>query len=181
MKRSRRTIRLPSYDYATPAYYFVTVCAYQRQSLFEEPAIRAGIEEAWRALPEHFQHVAIDAFVVMTNHVHGIIVITESDAVGAQHAAPLPRTSVRPGSLGAVVRSFKSAGTKRCHELGGKTSQPLWQRNYYERIIRNDAELGRAQEYIQNNPLQWQFDAENRERTADVGYWKTWGWLENTR
>ncbi|MFN2242849.1 MAG: transposase [Anaerolineae bacterium] len=99
----------------------------------------------------------------MPNHLHGILVIT--DVVGAQHAAPLSsaplpsrRTNVRPGSLGAIVRSFKSAVTRRINRMRGTPGTPVWQRNYCEHIIRNDAAMVRIREYTQHNPARWAED-----------------------
>jgi putative transposase len=128
--------------------------------------------DCWQAIPEHFPHVALDAYVVMPNHVHGIVVITESVGaqdgvgapvrapVGAQHAAPLQsaETNVRPGSLGAVVRSFKSAVTKQINELRDMPGVAFWQRNYWEHIIRNEVSLNRIREYIESNPARWAED-----------------------
>jgi REP element-mobilizing transposase RayT len=128
----------------------------------------------WHTIPDHFPHVELDAYVVMPNHVHGIIVI--AGPVGAQHAAPLPqsgprqpaprqsaplqplRTNVQPGSLGAIVRSLKSSATKRINELRNMPGTPFWQRNYWEHIIRDEASLNRIREYIETNPARWTED-----------------------
>ena len=102
----------------------------------------------------------MDEFIVMPNHVHGIVVI---DAVGARHAVPLPEQFSKPvsGSVPTVVRSFKSAATKRINELRNTSGAKIWQRNYFEHIIRNDDELNRILEYIIGNPAQWDSDREN--------------------
>jgi REP element-mobilizing transposase RayT len=128
--------------------------------------------DCWQAIPDHFPHVELDAYVVMPNHVHGIIVIT--DPVGAQHAAPLQsappqssRTNVQPGSLGAIVRSFKSAVTKRINELRDMPGTPFWQRNYWEHIVRNKDSLERIREYIENNPPRWAEDQLHPEAPAN--------------
>ena len=117
--------------------------------------------EEWNQTAEQRQNVELDAFVVMPNHIHGILWITQSD-VGAQRAAPLhgapPQLNVAPGSLGAIVRSFKSAVTKRINEARGTPSIPVWQRNYHEHIIRNHADLERVRVYTTNNPLEWMLD-----------------------
>jgi putative transposase len=120
------------------------------------------------AIPDHFPHVLLDEFVVMPNHVHGIIVIMPTHAVGATHASPLQNddTPTRPRgpqrqSVGSIVGSFKSAATKRINEQRGTPGAPVWQRDYFEHIIRNDESLNRIREYILNNPLQWALDREN--------------------
>ncbi|MDM8001030.1 MAG: transposase [Dehalococcoidia bacterium] len=104
----------------------------------------------------------------MPNHVHGIIVITDRPGVEAQHAAPLyvSVNAPRPGSLSAIVRSFKSASTKRMNELRAAPGTPVWQRNYYEHVIRNERDLERIREYIATNPLRWALDRENPARSG---------------
>jgi putative transposase len=134
----------------------------------------------WLEIPRHFPNVTLDDFIVMPDHLHGILAIHEvGDAldvgaqhrVGAQHAAPLPLrrqasgsghtsggaapTGVIPGSLGAIVRSFKSATTRRINDIRRTPGGSVWQRNYYDRIIRDDHELYRARRYIRSNPARW--------------------------
>jgi len=167
----RRSIRLPEYDYTQPGAYFVTICTHQRECLFGEVMegeMRLSVwgevaEQCWRDIPAHFPHVELDAWVVVPNHIHGIITIT--DVVGAQHAAPLqpPRINVRPGSLGAIVRSYKSAVTKRINELRGTPGAAVWQRNYWEHIIRTERALEAIRRYIAENPLRWELDRYNPE------------------
>ena len=156
----RRSVRLRSFDYTQCGAYFVTICAWERRSLFGEVvdgqvglnALGNVVEETWLAIPSHFPGVELDASVVMPNHIHGIIVVT----VAAQHAAPgrpsPPTFAVIPGSLGAIVRSFKSAVTKRANELRMPFGSQLWQRNYYEHVIRDDEVLDRTRQYIMTNP-----------------------------
>src|SRR3990172_2517269 len=121
VEQRRRSIRLRAYDYRSPGAYFVTVCTHGRKCLLDGREIREAVAATWRQIPQHFPHARIDEFVVMPNHVHGIICIT-SDAhrrnVGAQHAAPLQRApAVTPGSLGAILRAFKAATTNRINEM----------------------------------------------------------------
>jgi putative transposase len=133
---------LKEYDYSQPGGYFITVVTHHRDLLFVQ--IVNGemklngygriADECWRAISEHFANVELGTHVIMQNHVHGIIVIHDGMAtisspfVGAQHAAPLPKPNVKPGSLGAIVRSFKSAVTRRIGREHHTTS--IWQRNY---------------------------------------------------
>ncbi|HEY3474040.1 MAG TPA: transposase [Anaerolineales bacterium] len=174
-KHHRRSIRLKEYDYTQPGGYFVTVVTHHRDCLFGKIVNKEMqlndygkiANECWRALPEHFSNVELGAYVVMPNHVHGIIVINEnrsamnsSPTVGAQHAAPLLQIpNVKPGSLGAIVRSYKSAVTRRIgRELNAAT---IWQRNYYEHVIRNHEDWDRIHRYIESNPSRWAEDQEN--------------------
>lgn len=182
----RRSIRLPGYDYASVGAYFVTVCTDKRALLLASAEFQAAVEDAWNAIPEHFHDVGIDAFVVMPNHIHGIVWILPTEegppGVVAQHAAPPQpagwRSTVKPGSIGAIVRSFKSASTKRLNELRSTPGAAVWQPNYYERVIRNDDELNRIREYIQLNPLKWNLDRDNPMRTPNTDWDRQWEWLE---
>ena len=117
----------------------------------------------WDGMPDRFPFIEMDEFVVMPNHVHGVIIIRQpSTTTGAT-------TRVAP-TLGGVVGAFKSLTTVEYGRGVGETDWPrfdkhLWQRNFYERIIRNESELGRVREYIANNPMNWEFDRENPSRT----------------
>jgi len=178
----RRSIRLKGYDYACRGAYFVTACAHGKECIFDLPELRDAVEEAWRQIPVHFPNARPDESVVMPNHVHGIVwIVGANTVVGAQHAAPLPEPhtlAVKPGSLGAIVRSFKAAAAKRVNEIRGTPGAAVWQRNYYERVIRNEDELGSIREYIHVNPLKWELDRENPRRLTSREYARQWGWLE---
>ena len=173
--RHRRSIRLPGYDYASDGAYFVTIVTKDRESLLADidgmavclTDIGKIVEEEWVRTAEVRAEVELDAFVVMPNHVHGIVVIAGPTAVGAHGRAPLRQpedgtTLVRrPRSLGALVAGFKSACTTRINALRDHPGVPVWQRNYYDRIIRNEAELNRTHRYILDNPAHWHEDPEN--------------------
>ncbi|WP_245971562.1 transposase [Calidithermus terrae] len=173
----RRSIRLKGYDYAQAGAYFVTICTRDRACLFGEVVdgeMRlndAGriARQCWLDIPNHFPHAELDQSVIMPNHVHGIIVLV-NPSVGATHASPLrpvasPLRNRARGpqrqSISAIVGSFKSAVTKHINEHRGTPSMPVWQRNYYEHIIRDDSSLQRIRGYIAANPLRWQYDREN--------------------
>jgi putative transposase len=174
----RHSLRLPSYDYTQPGAYFVTLCTHQR--VCSLGAVADGqmqlnhwgraVAECWAAIPAHFAHAALDEWVVMPNHVHGILVITDvavvaGDAVGARHCrAPTQPEQFGqpvPGSIPTILRSFKSAVTKRINALRGVNAPPVWQRNYYEHVIRNEKEQHAIREYIRLNPMQWALDRDN--------------------
>ncbi len=180
--------------------YFVTICTYQRHSLFGNAVYHRVVEHGWRSIPRHFSSARADAFVVMPNHVHGIIHIvgarhsadneameetpdlmmkSEPNVPPQKNASSLPR--LMPGSLGAIVGNFKSVTARRINRIRQTPGEPVWLRNYYERVVRNDAELTRIREYIQLNPLKWEYDHENPSRRSDDTYQKQWGWLEKPR
>lgn len=179
----RRSIRLKGYDYSQTGTYFVTVCTHNKEYLFGDIVngeiclnkYGRTIETEWLATPNLRDNVKLDTFIVMPNHFHGIILITRR---GVSQYAPTFRSPSQ--TVGAVVRGFKSAVTKQINKMHGALSMPVWQRNYYEHIVRNEDKLNHIREYILNNPLQWQFDRENTERIPSKTYDDQWGRLEET-
>lgn len=169
-KHHRRSIRLKDYDYAQPGAYFVTVCTYRWQHLFGEIVDGAmvlnplgqAIQEEWLRTVIIRPYVELDEYIVMPNHVHGIIMVKEHGR-GTMHRAPTIERFGKPvsGSLPTIVRGFKSASTKRINRLRGTPGQHVWQRNYYEHIIRDERSLNRIRQYIFNNPQQWHVDRYN--------------------
>ena len=166
-KHHRRSIRLKGYDYAQAGAYFVTVCTHDRACLFGEVVdgeMRlndAGniIRDEWIRTGDMRSNVELDAFVVMPNHFHAIVVLShDGHCRGDRPVAP---TGPTPRSIGAIMAGFKSASTRRVNEIRRTPGVPVWQRNYYEHIIRDDASLNRIREYIVNNPIQWEMDREN--------------------
>ncbi|MDP2143893.1 MAG: transposase [Gallionella sp.] len=159
----RRSIRLRGYDYSQAGAYFVTLCAHERACLFgavDGDVVRlneAGhlVQRLWDQLPEYFSGIELDAFVVMPNHVHGVVVLND---LGAMNRAP---------TVGDIVRAYKARCTHGINRLRGMQSVSIWQRNYYEHIIRSESSLQEIREYIANNPAQWAIDRENPD--APVG------------
>ena len=165
----RRSLRLPRFDYTQQGAYFVTVCTRNRACLFGEILngemqlndIGRVAHRTWEEISTHFPQVERDAWVVMPNHVHGIIVIVGPPA-GATHASPLQRPSGPPKrSIGAIVGSYKSAVSKRINTMRGTPGVSVWQRNYYEHVIRTESALHRIRHYITDNPARWSEDPEN--------------------
>jgi putative transposase len=153
----RRSIRLRGYDYSQAGAYFVTACTHNREALLAAEAIQRAVVSAWQALPERFPSVALDEFVIMPNHVHGIVILTTDAAVqGSASRAPTGRPT-----LGDVVLAFKSASAIAANGMLHRTGQPFWQRNYYEHVVRDEDELNRVRQYIQENPLHWDDDPDN--------------------
>jgi len=169
-KHTRRSIRLHEYDYTQSGAYFVTICIHQRECLLGEIVDGLMSTNSWGEIVrgEWLQTailrpgVELDVFVVMPNHFHGIISIA-SDRRGTARRAPTGEQFSRPvpGSIPTLIRAFKSATTKRINERRGTPGTPVWQRNYYEHIIRNEEALNRTRAYIALNPSRWQMDCEN--------------------
>jgi REP element-mobilizing transposase RayT len=180
--RHRRSIRLRGYDYSRGGAYFITVCTHQRECLLGEVVdeqIRLSpygqiILEDWLRTADLRSEARLDTFVVMPNHFHTIVMFVGQTAVirvGAHGRAPLqaPPLQRPPRSLGALVAGFKSASTKRVNAVRGKPGLPLWQRNYYGRIIRSEGELSHVRGYIASNPVHWDEDEHNPSYLRPVG------------
>jgi len=179
-KHHRRSVRLKGHDYASVGWYYITICTHEREFLFGEivqsqmrPS-RTGViaHKCWNEIPRHFPRAAMDVSIVMPNHLHGIIVIgggTPWRAPMAAHKEAFGKAA--PGSLATIVRLFKQAVTIQAGtDVGARHGVPLqvWQKNFYEHIIRNEDELNRIREYICNNPLRWPYDSENPARNRDA-------------
>lgn len=185
---ARKSLRLPEYDYRSQGAYFVTICTENRRCILDDDRIRRALTAAWRSTVTNGREPLPYEFVVMPNHVHGIVRIpgnrnvnAESEPRWAQRSpatgvrclrAPspprpdLPGEGVAPlrapasGSLGARIQRFKSLGTKRIRRSLG-TPGPIWQRGYYERVIRDERELEAARRYVLDNPRRWDQDPNN--------------------
>jgi REP element-mobilizing transposase RayT len=221
----RRSIRLKRYDYTQRGAYFVTICTHQRNCLFGEIVdgeikLNTNGEIArgsWLSIPRHFKNVELDEFVIMPNHLHGIIIIDSSEVVGealanqdfsqlfsevvgealanqdfsqlfsevvgealanqdfskqqnlsGQCFAPTVYTGetvkingTKPQSLAAITQNYKSVSTRQINRMNKAKGNVIWQRNYYEHIIRNEEALNNIREYIVNNPINWVKDQEN--------------------
>ena len=170
----RRSIRLKGYDYTQAGAYFVTVVTYGRECLFGD--VVDGdmvlnengqiIVEEWVRTADIRPNVSLDVFIVMPNHIHGIIMI--ADGRGTLQRAPTTERFGQPtsNSIPTIIRLFKSVTTKRINVVRGRPGGAAWQRNYYEHIIRDEEDLCRIREYIVNNPLQWEVDRENPSTNA---------------
>ncbi len=169
-KHHRRSTRLPAYDYAQAGAYFVTVVCKDRSLLLEDDRFRTVIGEAWLWLADQYEFVQLDQYVVMPNHLHGIIVIRDDRSRGGSRTAPTSNTSGRK-PLGRLIGAFKTVSTKRINEIRVTAGLPVWQRNYYERVIRDEEELSRIRQYIIDNPTHW---AEDPENPANAGAAHNW-------
>jgi REP element-mobilizing transposase RayT len=153
----RRSIRLAGYDYSQVGAYFVTICTHSRALSLQAEPVREVVRLAWCGLSARFPIVALDEFVVMPNHVHGIIILADA---GAASSAPTGMRG-RAATLGHVVRAFKSISAIDANKILGQSNRPFWQRNYYEHIIRDEEELSVLRRYIRDNPGGWLDDPDN--------------------
>ncbi len=194
-KHHRRSIRLKGYDYSQAGLYFITICTKNRECIFGK--IENGIMEIndygkiandeWLKTASIRENVELDEYVIMPNHIHGIIILVETngkDTAGrgdetgvraygdttqptlskvraySETPQPVSTSSFQSPSnnIGSIIRGFKSAVTKRINDFQNTPGSTVWQRNYYEHIIRNEKSYSRISEYIRTNPLKWQED-----------------------
>lgn len=170
----KNTFRIPSarlqeWDYAATGYYFVTICTKNKQCWFgtiqeteEEPGTVTVlstfgkiVEECWLEIPVHYPNATLDQYVIMPNHIHGIICIEgcDPDSVETRHAASLQRPKLPPRSLSSIINQFKSACTRHIHLLG--SAEFSWQPRYYDHVVRNGKDLERIHLYISENTQSW--------------------------
>lgn len=157
---NRRSIRLKGYDYSHPGAYFITICVKNRECIFGEIVdgsmvlnnVGEIVEKCWNDLPDHYMNIILDSHVIMPNHFHGIIVIDD---------VPLVWAGLKPAhtrGLPEFVRALKTFSARRINKSRQTTGIPVWQRNYYEHIIRDEAELNGIRQYISDNPKNWESD-----------------------
>jgi len=176
-RHNRQSIRLKGYDYAQAGAYFVTICTQGRVHLFGDVVngemvlndAGGAAQICWHDIPAHYPNIRLHEFIVMPNHIHGIIEI--AGGVGAENIPPvqmknmppIQRQNIPSPPLGNIVRGFKIGVTKWCqknhlHPIG----KSVWQRNYWEHIVRDASEYQRIATYIRNNPLKWDMDQLNQ-------------------
>ncbi|GMT42253.1 MAG: hypothetical protein IEMM0002_0664 [bacterium] len=186
MNRNQRSIRIKRYDYSRAGAYFVTICTQNRECLFgdvvdgEMVLNDAGriVDDEWEKSADIRDEIELDEFVIMPNHFHGVVCIHDDGRGTARRArgstARRAPTGERfgkpvPGSLPTIIRSFKSAVTKRINEMHRAPGVTLWQRGFYEHVIRNERELTRVRQYITDNTAKWELDRENPDRIQREG------------
>ena len=174
-RHERKRNRAKETDYTTPGAYFVTVCTQKRLLLFGDVIdgvmmindFGRIVAEAWADLPQHYPHIVVDDFVIMPNHIHGVIWLYrfyDAGCVGTglrpvltSDLLELPPSDdpiLRHG-LPEIMRAFKSFSSRRINRLRGQPGTPVWQRSYWDRIIRAQGELSRIHDYICSNPGRW--------------------------
>jgi putative transposase len=194
-KHHRRSIRLKGYDYTQPGAYFVAIVAWGRQEIFGQirdrnmalSPIGQVVMRTWQGLPRYFPNVVLGEFCVMPSHVHGIIQLVEPDwrwggsittpvsepdpimnKRGQEPAGGETRPYPMRHGLPEIVRAFKSYSARQINYLRHTAGSPVWQRNYYERVVRNEEELRQMADYISNNPLGWDTDDENPHLSSSI-------------
>ncbi len=171
----RNNIRLKNYDYSQNGYYFITICTHNRENLFGK--IINGkmvlneygniVNKEWLVSAKIRKEIKIDKFVVMPNHFHAIVIIQNVGMYGNTSANTdenqkrmYIHTSLQSPShtLGAMIRGFKSSGTAKINTIRNTEQNPVWQKSYYDHIIRNEQDYKEIYEYIENNPQKWELD-----------------------
>ena len=156
----RKPIRLKNHDYSLNGYYFITICSKDRQNIFGEivnDEKSVGANGRWPV--SNGIKIKLDRYIIMPNHLHCIIIINHN-LTGGQPSAPTGNIN-RKHTLSSFVSGFKSIVTKRVNILLNTPRKPVWQRSFYDHIIRNDRSLNAIREYISNNPVNWQLDIDN--------------------
>jgi putative transposase len=169
-RRNRHSTRLAGHDYAQQGAYFITICCRDRIHLFGEIIDGKMIlnecgliaQNEWMQTPIVRPSIGLDEFVVMPNHIHGIIIVGATRRVAPTKTANGPA----PGSIGAIIGQFKSITTKRINMDRHSSGESAWQRGFYDHIIRNAKSMNQIREYIASNPLKWDYDRENRGRKS---------------
>lgn len=174
----RKALRLAEYDYTTPGAYFVTICVQDKRpilgKIIEEKLhhseVGEKVNEVWHNLPNHYGNIELDEFIVMPNHVHGIIWIIDTsplpETVGAGLRPAQPdREGLRPSltfagrhGLPEIVKAFKSFSAREINKTIEDQGRFSWQRSYHDHVIRNEEDLYQHRAYIHNNPLKWGLD-----------------------
>lgn len=201
------TTRLKNWDYSSNGYYYITICTKNREHIFGKIAVETGlkpvstknpvstmimilneygkiVEKCWYDLSEHYSNLKLDEFVIMPNHIHGIMIIENNNipaSVGAVETGLKPVSTKKPVSTGTTtstpaktpnkkqhglfefVRALKTFSSRRINEFRNSPGKPVWQSRFHDRIVRDENELNRIREYIQNNPINWETDDLNME------------------
>jgi putative transposase len=165
-RKERRSIRIPGHDYSRPGIYFVTICSHKKGCLFGEvrechvhlTPLGRLVRSRWMKIPHHYSHVSIDTYVVMPNHLHGILAI-QNVGRGTIYRAPTEGFG-KPawGSIPTIIRVFKAAVTRQWRNVCKDPNFTVWQRNYYEHIVQDDRDWNWIRQYIADNPLRWELD-----------------------
>jgi REP element-mobilizing transposase RayT len=162
------SVRLKDWDYSMPWWYYITINTKNHICWFGDiinnkiilNQLGKIVEQCWVEIPNHYPSVELDEYVIMPNHIHGIVIISKSgkrrDVACNVSTNKFSKISPKPGSLSVIIRSFKSAIAKQIHEISyGKFA---WQPRFYDRIIRNEKELYNIKKYIEQNPLKWEIE-----------------------
>jgi putative transposase len=152
MAGDRRSIRLKGYDYSTPGAYFITICTHSRKPILGSSHVRRAVEDAWTSLPGRFDNVELDEFAAMPEHVHFVVWLIEPEPCRGGHLAAQGGRTPAP-TLANVVGTFKTVSAKAINRIRDSVGESVWQRNYFEHIVRGDRELERIRDYICSHPV----------------------------
>ncbi|MDD4203125.1 MAG: hypothetical protein PHQ52_06630 [Candidatus Omnitrophica bacterium] len=163
MEKNRRSIRVKEFDYSQEGLYAVTICTQNKHHIFGEIDNGEMIlnkygkiaKKHWTSIPNRYPNVKLDKYIIMPNHVHLIVEI--KPLVGAIHELPLPQKR-RNMLLPKLIGYYKMNSSKQINQIKKTPGYRLWQRNYYEHIIRNEKDLSYIRYYIDNNPSNWEKD-----------------------
>jgi len=165
----RKSIRLQQYDYTNQGAYYVTICTWNRECILGN-VIESSMQlnsfgnlviQCWQDLPNHYQNIELDEFVIMPNHMHGVIWINgDISWAGLKPGGLQTRPYIQHG-LPEIMRALKTFSSRQINQLRQTPGKPVWQRTYFDRVIRNETELYKIREYIRNNPIQWELDENN--------------------
>jgi putative transposase len=162
-RHRRQSTRRPGWDYAGAGRYFVTICSFDREPIFGDVVdgvmhlseIGHSVEQAWLEIAVLNPHVLLDAYVVMPNHLHGIVIIQATDRQHGETISSDGQPRLVSGSLGAMIARFKREAIRRANQLPNVRTSTLWQRGYHDRIIPDNGAFELARTYIHNNPTNW--------------------------
>ncbi len=161
---TRQSMRLDGYDYSKPGKYFITIVTKNRKPLLGKiknnmmklNELGQIINQSWEWLGNQYDYVVLDEFIIMPNHLHGIIELRGDRCVSRNTSTPI---SVKRKSLGRLIGALKTVSTKQINQLQNTPGSKIWQRDFYDQIIRGAEDLNRIRQYIRNNPLEWDQDA----------------------
>lgn len=168
----RRPNRLRNYDYSQPGYYFITICTGGRKPILAKivgndalvvpSTIGVKVVECWKKIERLNDSFKLDTFCLMPNHLHGILIIEKKEAVDGTAGAQCPTGAARDNTdqktISDVIKDFKSVTTRHYNKMLPETKNTLWQKSFYEHVIRNEPSLFEVRKYIEENPLKWQLD-----------------------
>ena len=183
MLPSRKSIRLSGYDYSQSGMYFITICSHGKLPIFGNiiakilllSEIGKIVNKEWQKTATIRRNIELDDYVIMPNHLHGIITIINDKGRGTVHRAPTHEIFGKPttNSIPTIIRSFKATTTKQINILRNSPGSKVWQRGYYEHVIRNEEALERIRDYIVTNPENWSSDIDNPDQSGK-DFFKAW-------
>ena len=190
MKTRKNSLRLNNYNYSWAGAYFITICSYKKESLFgkiDDHSMQLNnfgniLQRCWDQIPGKYKNIKLGNFVIMPNHIHGIIWIVEAIHESPETKQTIHKSSYKNGVirelplqverrkmlLSKIIGRFKMNSSKLINNIRNSTGAHIWQRGYYDHIIRNDEDLNNIKQYIQNNPQNWDKDKNNFDAEIDT-------------